>query len=499
MTVHHRYAVVQGHRLFYREAGQQSAPAVVLLHGYPSSSFMFRELIPQLADEYRVIAPDHLGYGFSDAPPVEQFNYTFDALASLTSGLLQKLGVHEYSMVVNGHGAEIGWRLALEKPQAVQAIVTLSGNGDEAGFNPQFWQPVWDYAKDPNPQTEAALRPVLDCHNIMWQYLHGAPDESIISPDTWQHDSAQIARPGNDQVQLALFRDYPNNFAVYDQLHQYLRETQVPLMAIWGENDEIFSPVGALAFQSHLADAEVHVLAGGHFMVENNLGAVTERMKSFLGHRRAVAGVALVAGIAAGPIAGASAAAASAPSGAPPGGHEAAVTQTVETAAKSGGAQQTNVPGNDQLMPNGVPDPGTQSSINLDKDQINNAHAIVDAANAMHLPPRAAVIAVATSMQETKLHNYGNLGNTNDHDSLGLFQQRPSSGWGSPDQLTDPHYAATAFLKQLVQVPNWDKIQLTDAAQTVQVSAFGDRYAQWEKQASDLVLSTYHAGPYAGQ
>ena len=495
-TIHHRYAVVQGHRLFYREAGAHSAPPVVLLHGYPSSSFAFRHLIPRLADQYRVIAPDHLGYGFSDAPPVEEFNYTFDALASLTSGLLNEIGVRQYSMYVTDHGANIGWRLAINSPDAVTGIVTQAGNAHEAAFTPQFWQPVWDYAKDPNPQTEAALRPVLDCHAIMWQYLHGVADPSVVSPDTWQHDSAQIARPGNDQIQLALFRDYPNNFPVYQQLHEYFKASQVPLMAIWGNNDEIFSPVGALAFQSSLADAEVHLLDGGHFLVENHLGAVADRALGFFTNRKTAASAALIAGLAAGPIAGAASAAAAGPPA--PTGTPAAATQIVDAAQKAGGGgQQQNVPSAQQLMPQGEPSADSQSTINLDKSQIDNAQAIVKAANAMHLPHRAAVIAVATSMQETKLHNYGDLGEANDHDSLGLFQQRPSSGWGSPQQLMDPNYAATAFLKSLTQVSGWENMPLTDAAQAVQVSAFGDRYAQWEKQASDLVLSTYHQGPYA--
>jgi pimeloyl-ACP methyl ester carboxylesterase len=491
MNVHHRYAVVQGRRLFYRESGEPTAPAVVLLHGYPSSSHEFRELIPQLSDQYRVIAPDYLGHGLSDAPSTDDFEYTFDALAGLVSGLLNQVGVREYAMYVHDSGAAIGWRLALKSPQAITAIVTQSGNGYESGFATQFWQPVWDYAENPNPETEAALRPVLSCQSIMWQYLHGVPDQSVVSPDTWNHDAALIARPGNDQIQLALFRDYPSNVAIYDQLHEYFRESRVPLMALWGRNDEIFGPVGALAFQYDLADAEVHLLDGGHFLVEDHLQAVTERVKGFLGHKRAAASVALIAGVAAGPIAGTVATA----STAPPTPHDVAATQTSNTSPESG--THVTAPSQEQLMPQGAPSADTQSSLNLDSAQIANAHSIVAAANSMHLPPRAAVIAVATSMQETKLTNYGNLGGANDHDSLGLFQQRPSSGWGSPDQLTDPTYAATAFLKALTQVPGWDSMPLTDAAQAVQVSAFGDRYAQWEHQASDLVLSTYHAGPYA--
>ncbi len=492
MTTHHRYAVVAGRRLFYREAGDPSAPALVLLHGFPSSSYEFRDLIPLVCDQHRVIAPDYLGFGYSDAPSPDEFEYTFDSQASLVAGLLTDLGVREYAMYVHDYGAPIGWRLALANPDAITAIITQSGNGYESGFTNQFWQPIWDYANNPNPETEAPVRSALSCQAVMWQYQHGVPDPSVIDPDTWNHDAALLARPGNDKIQLAMLRDYPSNFEVYERLHEYFRDSQVPLMAIWGRNDQIFGPVGALAFQVDLVDAEVHLLDGGHFLLESHLSAVGERVKGFLGHKRkAAAAAALVAGIAAGPIAGTAATASAAP---PPDAGPAA-TQTSSTSPESG--THINVPSQQQLMPLGAPDQSTQSSINLDSSQIANAHSIVAAANAMHLPPRAAVIAVATAMQETKLTNYGNLGGANDHDSLGLFQQRPSSGWGSPDQLTDPQYAASAFLKALTQVPGWDSMPLTDAAQAVQVSAFGDRYAQWEQQASDLVLSTYHAGPYA--
>jgi hypothetical protein len=331
----------------------------------------------------------------------------------------------------------------------------------------------------------------------MWQYLHGVPDPTVVSPDTWNHDAALVGRPGNDKVQLALFRDYPSNIGVYNRMQDYFRDSQVPLMAIWGRNDEIFGPVGALAFQTSLVDAEVHLLDGGHFLVESHLDAIAERVHAFLGHKRAAASMALVGALAVGPLANTAASAASPGPAAPPTGTPVAAAQTTNVAPPPQSGSNVAAPSADQLMPLGEPSADTQSSLNLDSSQIANAHSIVAAANAMHLSPRAAVIAVATSMQETKLTNYGNLGGANDHDSLGLFQQRPSSGWGSPDQLTDPTYASTAFLKALTQVPGWDKMPLTDAAQTVQVSAFGDRYAQWEKQASDLVLSTYHAGPYA--
>jgi pimeloyl-ACP methyl ester carboxylesterase len=206
MTVHHRYATVDGRHLFYREAGPSGAPAVVLLHCFPASSFMFRELIPVLADRYRVIAPDHLGFGLSDAPPAGGFGYTFDALAHLTSGLLRQLRITRYAMYVHDYGAPIGWRLALADPDAVTAIISLT----------------------------------LDM--IRWQYLTGVPDQSLVSPDTWHHDHAQVSRPGNDLIQLDLFADYATN-----------------------------------------PRAEIHVLDGGRFLLESQLDATGGYIRGFLG------------------------------------------------------------------------------------------------------------------------------------------------------------------------------------------------------------------------
>jgi pimeloyl-ACP methyl ester carboxylesterase len=280
--VHHRYATVQGHRLFYREAGRPEAPTVVLLHGFPSSSFMFRNLIPRLADRYRVIAPDHLGFGLSAAPSVEDFDYTFDALAELTGNLLDQLGSSRYAMYVHDYGAPVGWRLALAHPEAVTAIISQNGNGYEAGFAESFWKPVREYWQDPTPQTEVPVREALTLEAIRWQYLHGVPDESLVSPDTWYHDHALVSRPGNDLVQLRLFADYAKNPPMYPQLHAYLRASGVPLLAVWGRNDEIFLPAGALAFADDALRAEIHLLEGGHFLLESNLEAVAGTTRQFL-------------------------------------------------------------------------------------------------------------------------------------------------------------------------------------------------------------------------
>jgi pimeloyl-ACP methyl ester carboxylesterase len=281
--VHHRYAQVQGRRLFYREAGPADAPVLVLLHGYPTSSFMFRHLIPVLADRYHVIAPDHLGFGLSDAPPVEDFDYTFDALAGLTADLLTRLGVTRYAVYVQDYGAPIGWRLALNDPAAITAIITQNGNAYEAGFVPEFWQAVWDYHREQTPETETAIRRALTLEAITWQYLTGVPDESLVSPDTWHHDHALVSRPGNDRVQLALFLDYATNLPLYPRLHEYLRTSQVPLLAVWGEGDQIFGPDGARAFADDLPGADIHLLDGGHFLLESALDEVAELIRGFLG------------------------------------------------------------------------------------------------------------------------------------------------------------------------------------------------------------------------
>jgi pimeloyl-ACP methyl ester carboxylesterase len=281
-AVHYRCTTVRGQRLFYREAGPRDAPVVLLLHGFPASSFMFRELIPRLAGRYHVIAPDHLGFGLSDAPPAAEFGYTFDALTELTAALLAQLGLTRYAMYVHDYGAPIGWRLALRSPAAVRAIVTQNGNGYEAGFVADFWQPVRDYWQDQNPQTEGPVRQALTLDAIKWQYLHGVPDESVVCPDTWHHDYALVSRPGNDRIQLALFADYATNLPLYPKLHAYLRQSRVPVLAVWGRNDEIFGPDGALAFADDVPGAEIHLLDGGHFLLESQLDVVTSHLDRFL-------------------------------------------------------------------------------------------------------------------------------------------------------------------------------------------------------------------------
>ncbi|MGX9674309.1 alpha/beta fold hydrolase [Mycobacterium sp. HM-7] len=281
-SVRHLYATVEGRRLFYREAGHRDAPAIVLLHGFPTSSYMFRDLIGRLATDFHVIAPDHLGFGYSDMPTVSEFDYTFDALTDLTQRLLDQVGLTRYAIYVQDYGAPIGWRLALRDPHAITAIVTQSGNGYNEGFIDSFWETVWNYQREQTPQTEAAIRTALDIESVKWQYVTGAPDEAQVSPDTWTLDSALLSRPGNDEIQLTLFRDYATNPLMYPSLHEYLRTSGVSVLAVWGRHDPIFAPEGALAFQRDATDAEIHLLDGGHFLLETAVDEVAGLVKDFL-------------------------------------------------------------------------------------------------------------------------------------------------------------------------------------------------------------------------
>jgi pimeloyl-ACP methyl ester carboxylesterase len=239
-------------------------------------------VIATLAQRFHVIAPDHLGFGHSDAPSVEEFDYTFDALTELTSGLLRELGVTRYAIYVQDYGAPIGWRLAIADPDAITAIITQNGNGYEAGFVPSFWKTVWDYHREQTPETEAAIRGALTLDAIKWQYLTGVPDPSRIDPDAWEHDLAMISRPGNDKVQLALFLDYQTNLPLYPVLHEYLRQHQPPVLAVWGRGDEIFGPDGARAFADDVSDARIELLDGGHFLLESAADEVVELILDFL-------------------------------------------------------------------------------------------------------------------------------------------------------------------------------------------------------------------------
>ena len=284
--IYHRRIAVDGHQVFFREAGPDDGRTVVLLHGFPSSSHMFRELIPVLASKYHVVAPDMLGFGYSDAPPVGEFDYTFDALADVTAELLAELGVGSYTIYVQDYGAPIGWRLALSAPHAIEAIVTQNGNAYEAGFTDSFWtRRATAYGADPTPETEAAVRVAFTMEDVRWQYVTGAPDVALVAPDAWHHDVERLSRPGIDQVQLALFRDYRNNVPLYPLVHRYLRASAVPTLVVWGRDDQIFGPDGARAFAADAVDAEIHLLDGGHFLLETSAAEVGRLTLDFLERR----------------------------------------------------------------------------------------------------------------------------------------------------------------------------------------------------------------------
>ncbi|MGW5636045.1 alpha/beta fold hydrolase [Streptomyces sp. NPDC003832] len=283
VPVHHRTADIGGQRVFYRQAGPAEAPVLVLLHGFPTSSHMFRHLIPALGDSYRVIAPDFVGFGQSTAPPPDAFDYTFDSLTRVTAALLDQLGVDRYAMYVQDYGAPVGWRLALASPDKITAIISQNGNAYTEGFVRAFWNGLFAYAHDPTPDTEAGVRQALTEESTRWQYLNGVSDPTLVSPDTWSHDQALLDRPGNDLIQLRLFRDYVTNVELYPDVHAYFRNSQVPLLAVWGAGDEIFGPDGAHAFRRDLPDAEIHLVDSGHFALESHLEVIAGYIRGFLG------------------------------------------------------------------------------------------------------------------------------------------------------------------------------------------------------------------------
>ncbi|GLY28865.1 alpha/beta hydrolase [Kineosporia sp. NBRC 101731] len=283
--IHHRFAEVDGRQLYYREAGPADAPVIVLLHGFPASSFMFRRLIPMLADRWHVIAPDLLGFGHSDMPLVDEFDYSFEALTDLTQELLDRLGVGRFAMYVQDYGAPIGWRLALRRPEAVTAIVSQSGNAYDDGLNEAFFETQRGYWREQTRETEAVARQALTLEATRWQYVTGVADESVVDPDTWEGDYGLLTRPGSDRVQLRLFADYATNIDLYPDVQRYFRESQVPLLAVWGRNDPVFDPAGAEAFVKDLPRAEVHLLDGGHFLLESALDEVVPILRAFFTDR----------------------------------------------------------------------------------------------------------------------------------------------------------------------------------------------------------------------
>jgi len=284
MATAHRTTTVRGLEIHYREAGPADAPVLLLLHGYPTSSHMFRELIPRLADRFRLIAPDHIGFGRSAAPAATDFPYSFAELATITGEFTEQLGIDRYALYIQDYGAPIGLRLALAHPERVTAIVTQNGNAYEEGLGKEAWAPVLALIAERTPQTEAPVREISSPDGIKWQYLHGVPEEyrELVAPEAYEHDAALMARPGQPAIQLDLISDYGSNFALYPDFHAYFRDSQVPLLAVWGAHDEIFVPAGALAFQRDLPKAEIHLLPTGHFALETHAAQIADLMRDFL-------------------------------------------------------------------------------------------------------------------------------------------------------------------------------------------------------------------------
>jgi pimeloyl-ACP methyl ester carboxylesterase len=275
-------AQVDGLKLFYREAGPKDAPTVVLLHGFPSSSHMFRELIPRLSDKYHVVAPDYPGFGYSDAPSPDQYAYTFDHLADTVDHFLDQKGITKYSIYIQDYGSPIGFRLATRHPERIQAIITQNGNAYDEGLSPFWAEFLYPYWKNPNPTTEAKVRQLLALDATKLQYLQGFRNPDDVSPDSYLFDQSKLDRSGNDKIQLALFYDYRNNPLLYPAWHKYLREKKPPVLVVWGKNDPVFAPAGAEAFLKDVPQAELHLLDTGHFALEEDGAEIAEVIRGFL-------------------------------------------------------------------------------------------------------------------------------------------------------------------------------------------------------------------------
>jgi pimeloyl-ACP methyl ester carboxylesterase len=282
----HKTVKVGGLDIFYREAGPAEAPAILLLHGFPTSSQMFRNLIPALADSYRVVAPDYPGYGHSSMPSREEFAYTFDNLADVIDGFTEEVGLTRYALYMQDYGAPVGYRLASRHPERVTAIVVQNGNAYNEGLDNDFWKPIKAYWDDPNSREKReALRSLLTYDATRWQYTHGVPHPERVSPDGAAHDQFLLDRPGNAEIQLDLFLSYGSNPPRYSDWQDYFRAHQPPMLIAWGKNDQIFPAAGAEPYKRDLKTLEYHLLDAGHFALESDGNEIAELMRDFLGRR----------------------------------------------------------------------------------------------------------------------------------------------------------------------------------------------------------------------
>ncbi|QCP53589.1 alpha/beta hydrolase [Trinickia violacea] len=277
----YRHADVDGFKVFYREAGRSGSPKLLLLHGFPSSSHMFRDLIPKLADRFHIVAPDLPGFGQSDMPSRDTFTYTFDNLANVIDRFTEVIGFDRFAVYVFDYGAPTGFRLALKHPERIAAIISQNGNAYEEGLS-DGWNPIRAYWKDATPANREALRTLLTHEATVWQYTHGVPDAASVSPDGYSLDAFYLNRPGADEVQLDLFRDYRSNVALYPAFQDYFRTHRPPFLAVWGKNDPFFLPPGAEAFKRDMPDAVVRFFDTGHFALETHAAEIAAAISEFL-------------------------------------------------------------------------------------------------------------------------------------------------------------------------------------------------------------------------
>jgi len=280
-TVLHKYVTIDGLDIFYREAGPKGAPTVLLLHGFPTSSHMFRNLIPALSDRYHIVAPDYPGYGNSSMPALDEFDYTFDRMAELIEALTVELELDSYSLYLMDYGAPIGYRLATKYPERVDTLIVQNGNAYEEGLL-EFWDPIKAYWKNKTSENADALRGLLTLDATKWQYTHGIRNQEVISPDNWNMDQSLLDRPGNQEIQLAMFYDYGSNPPLYPEWQAYFREHQPPTLVVWGQNDPIFPAEGAHPYKRDLKNLEFHLLDTGHFALEEDGAVIAQLIRDFL-------------------------------------------------------------------------------------------------------------------------------------------------------------------------------------------------------------------------
>jgi pimeloyl-ACP methyl ester carboxylesterase len=280
--IRYRTVTVDGLEIFYRESGSKDAPTVLLLHGFPTSSHMFRNLIPKLAEKYHVIAPDYPGFGRSSMPQVGEFEYSFDNLARVIFEFTKKLQLSQFSLYLMDYGAPVGFRIASQHPEQIQSLIVQNGNAYEEGLDNDFWKPFRPYWKDKASANVATLRGMLDLSATQWQYHTGVRDLESISPDGWSHDQAGLDRPGNKDIQLELFYSYGSNPPLYPAWQQYFRDHQPPMLIVWGKNDQIFPAAGAEPYKRDLKNLEVHLLDTGHFALEEDGALIANLIRNFL-------------------------------------------------------------------------------------------------------------------------------------------------------------------------------------------------------------------------